>query len=486
VSSVGLLRPAASATAPRPLDRLPGPRGWPLLGNLPQIELPRMHAQLENWADRYGPVFRVRLGLRDMLVISNNEAIAALLRDRPDGWRRMQKLQEAIREAGSHGLFSAEGEDWRRQRRLVMSAFDPGHLKRYFGSMLKVTERLRQRLQAAAGDGEAIDLQAVLMNYSVDITAGLAFGIDLNTQQDPDQPLRSQLDRMFPMLMRRLNAPFPWWRYVRLPSDREFDRHLAQIHAAVRGFVQAARERMDREPSRREQPENLMEALIAAHDDDGDGLTEEELLGNVLTVLLGGEDTTANTLCWLLYLLHTHRSAWDEVVAEVDAALGGSSLPDDFAVARGLDFIEQCAAEAMRLRPVAPIFFMENNAPTVLEGVALPAGSAVICLMRRGAVDPGRAADAGGFRPDRWRPPGPDEAADGRGLLKASMPFGAGPRLCPGRYLAMLEIKMVIATLARNFELLEVGTADGAPPRERLEFTMYPAGLRMKLAPRGH
>jgi cytochrome P450 len=483
VSSTGLL-PQAAQAAPRRLGRVPGPRGWPLLGNLPQVDLPRMHAQLEDWADRYGPVFRVRLGLRDMLVVSDSEAIAALLRDRPDGWRRMQKLRDAIREAGSHGLFSAEGEDWRRQRRLVMSAFDPGHLKRYFGSMARVTERLRQRLQEAARGGEAIDLQAVLMNYSVDITAGLAFGIDLNTQQNPEHPLRSQLDRMFPMLMRRLNAPFPWWRYVRLPSDREFDRHLAQIHAAVRGFVQAARERMRHEPARREQPENLLEALIAAHDDDGGGLTEEELLGNVLTVLLGGEDTTANTLCWLLYLLHTHRAAWDELVDGVDAALGSSLLPDDFAAARGLDFIEQCAAEAMRLRPVAPVFFMENNVPTVLEGVALPAGSAVICLMRRDAVDVGRSSDAAQFRPARWRPAGPEEAADGRGLLKASMPFGAGPRLCPGRYLAMLEIKMVMATLARNFELIEVATEDGAPPQERLEFTMYPVGLRMRLAPR--
>jgi cytochrome P450 len=139
------------------------------------------------------------------------------------------------------------------------------------------------------------------------------------------------------------------------------------------------------------------------------------------------------------------------------------------------------------LRPVAPLFFMESNVATVLEDVHLPAGSAVIFLMRRGAVDARRAGDAAEFRPARWRQ-GPDgtapAAADERGLLKASIPFGAGPRLCPGRYVAMLEIKMVIATLARNFELVEVDTADGAPPQERLEFTMYPAGLRMALAAR--
>ena len=74
--------------------------------------------------------------------------------------------------------------------------------------------------------------------------------------------------------------------------------------------------------------------------------------------------------------------------------------------------------------------------------------------------------------------------AGDRTLTAASMPFGAGPRVCPGRFLAMLEMKTVLATIARNFTLLEVATADGAPPRERLAFAMSPVGLRMRLAPR--
>ena len=485
MTSLSLVRSSPPSGA-RKLRDLPGPRAWPLLGNLAQVDVPHMHAQLENWADSYGPLYRIQLGPQSMLVVSRTETIAGMLRNRPEGWRRMQKMRDAIREAGSHGLFTAEGEEWRHQRKLVMAAFDPGHLKRYFGSMVQVTERLRLRLAAAARSGEAVDLQTILMRYTVDITTGLAFGIDLNTQQHPDHPLQGHLNTMFPMLMRRLNAPFPWWRYVRLPSDRAFDRHLAHIHAAVRGFVQAARERMERDPDRRTQPENLLEALIAARDEAGAGLGEEELLGNVLTVLLAGEDTTANTLCWLLYLLHANREAWNELVEEVDAAMGGATVPGDFDTARQFDVIERCANEAMRLRPVAPIVFMENPAPTVLDGVRLPAGSTVICLMRKGAVDTRIAADAEDFHPARWRETPGEAAAIARGVLKASMPFGAGPRLCPGRYLAMLEIKMVMATLARNFELIDVGTRDGAPPQERLDFTMYPVGLKMKLALRPH
>jgi cytochrome P450 len=396
-------------------------------------------------------------------------------------------MQSVIGEMGAHGLFSAEGDDWRKQRRLVMKAFDPAHLKHYFPSLQRVTERLRLCLDAAARSGEALDLQTVLMRYTVDVTAGLAFGIDMNTQQHPDDALQGHLEQVFPMLMKRIFAPFPWWRLVRLPSDRAFDRHLAQVHEAVRGFIAAARERMERDPSLHEQPTDLLEALIAARDDAGSGLSERDLVGNVLTVLLAGEDTTANTLGWTLYLLHTHREVWNELATEVDEILGDDPLPPSFEVARGFEAIEHCVEEAMRLHPVAPLSLLESNVATAVGPVALDREAMVMCLTRPGAVDVRRSADAGDFRPRRWAD-GPHRAADApdaaHALLKASIPFGAGPRLCPGRYLAMLEMKMVLATLLRHFELLWVGTEDGSQPQERLAFTMFAMGLKIRVATR--
>src|SRR5258708_3886828 len=136
-----------------------------------QIEVPRIHAQLEAWAATYGPIFRLRLSFRDALVVSRPDLVAAIFRDRPDGWRRLETIQAVLRETGVHGLFSAEGDDWRRQRRLVMAAFDPGHLRSYFPSLLRVTERLKGRLDAAARERESIDLQRVLMRYTVDVSA---------------------------------------------------------------------------------------------------------------------------------------------------------------------------------------------------------------------------------------------------------------------------------------------------------------------------
>lgn len=471
----------ASARVRRTLDDLPGPRPWPLLGNLPQLDLDRVHQGLERWVDEYGPMYRIRLAGKTIVALGRHDLVSAVLRDRPEGWRRLKKIELAIREVGGHGVFSAEGEDWRRQRRLVMGAFDPGHLKRYFASLVRVTERLLGRWRDDAQRGVAIDLQAQMMRYSVDVTSGLAFGADVNTLETEDA-LQAHLDKVFPMLRRRINMPIRYWHWVKLPVDRAFDRHLAHVHQAVRDLIHAARERMRADPALRERPNNLIEAMLAAHDAGGDHLSEEELLGNVLTVLLAGEDTTANTLSWAIHLLHTHPAEWCAVVDEVDAALGGDTLPRSFDVARGFDRIEAAVTEAMRLYPVAPVIFHQANHDCVIDGVQIPAGTGAVCLMRRAGVDPGLTGDATAFRPGRWDDQAPDEAD--RRVQKAAMPWGAGGRLCPGRYLALLEMKMVLATLARNFELLEVGCEGGAAPAERLGFTMFPVGLRMRLAPR--
>ena len=463
------------------LDDLPGPKGWPLLGNLPQIETPRLHLQCEAWARQYGTLYRLRFGRKTMVVLSDSALIAGLLRDRPAGWRRMRTMRSVINEMGGDGVFSAEGDDWKRQRRLVMSAFDPGHLARFFPSLIRVTERLDRRLAGIAKHGRPIDLQAQLMRYTVDVTAGLAFGSDVNTIESEGDVLQTHLDKLFPMIYRRLNLPFPYWRRFRLPADRAFDRHLAEVFRAVHGFIAEARQRLVDEPARATHPHNLLEALLSARDADGSALSERQVIGNVITVLLAGEDTTANTLCWTLWLLHRHPEAWQALVTEVDAALGAERMPADIAELRELPYLEACVQETMRLHPVAPLMFLEPNADTQLGALRVPKGTTVFCVMRKGADEATLGPDAARFDPARWIDA---NSAAKTALNQASRPFGGGPRLCPGRYLALAEMKMVLALIARNYRLVEVGTEGGEPPAELLSFAMSPVGLRMQLAAR--
>ena len=112
----------------RHYDELPGPRGIPLLGNALQIEAPRFHQQLEQWCGEYGPLFKLQIGNRKMLVVGDHQVVASLLRDRPDGLRRTTRFEAICIEMGLPlGVFAANGDTWRRQRRMVMAGFDPSH-----------------------------------------------------------------------------------------------------------------------------------------------------------------------------------------------------------------------------------------------------------------------------------------------------------------------------------------------------------------------
>ena len=465
---------------PRSFDDLPGPRGVPFFGNLLQVDAPRLHLQLEQWCDVHGPVFKLRLGPRRVVVVGDHELIATALRDRPDGFRRTTKLEQVWTEMGLlGGLFGATGETWTRQRRMVMASFDPAHVRRFYPSLQTVGERLAARWQIAARQGSVIDLQADLMRFTVDAVAGLAFGADVNTLQSDEDVIQKHLNRIFPAVFTRIFAPLPTWRWFPSAADRALQRSVMEVNAAVDGFIAQARQRLQADPSLRERPRNLLEAMLVAADEPGSGIDDKQVAGNVLIMLLAGEDTTANTLAWMVWLLSRHPAALARARDEV-RSICGLTPPTMEQLAR-LDYVEAVAHEAMRLKPVAPQNGMEALRDTVLGDVQIDAGMVVIAVMRRDAVNERLIPDAAAFKPERWLGEGGATASSAK---RISMPFGAGPRICPGRYLALLEIKLAMAVLLGNFDIAEVSTADGREPRELLQLAMGPVGLRMRLQAR--
>ena len=458
----------------RNIDELPGPRGWPIIGNLAQVRMAYIHQDIERWCPQYGPIFRVRLGPTRLLVVADHEIVNTLLRDRPDGFQRSSRLRKVgIEMGGTPGLFSAEGDAWRHQRRMVMASFAPGHIRAFLPLLLKVTQRLQSRWRKAARAGLSIDLQADLKRFTVDVIAGLAFGTEVNTLESGDDVIQRHLDIVLAGLYRRVMSPLPYWRWIRLPADRQIELSNAAVREAINGFIDAARQRMQANPSLREQPRNLLEAMLAAADAGDANVDDRDVAGNVSTMLFAGEDTTANTLAWLIWLLQCHPDALGRVQKEVR-----DSVPDiatsTLECIDALDYLDACAAEAMRLKPVAPFLGIEALRDTTVADVRVPAGTLVWCVMRHDSVDDRYFTHAAAFEPERW-------LNDAGATKRVAMPFGSGPRICPGRYLALLEIKLAMAMLLGSFEIDAVDTADGADVREVMHFTMNPVGLRMRL-----
>lgn len=470
----------ADIPAMRKIENLPGPRPWPLVGNLLQLDRRRIHQSMEKWARAYGKVFRVRFGPRDVLVVSDSAAVTAILRDRPDGFRRPAVTAQVSEEMGGlPGIFTAEGAQWRDQRRMVMAAFAPHAIKAYFPALIKVALRLQTRWEQCARTGTAIDLEHDLKRYTVDIIAGLAFGTEVNTIEAGEDVIQQHLDRILPAIARRSVALFPYWRYVKLPSDRRLDRSIMAMRDAVGDLIVNARERMVANPALAEKPSNLLEAMIGAADRDDSGVDDRVVAGNVQTMLLAGEDTTAHSIAWLLYLLSRNPQALARAQGEV-----GRVAPDtaSFTIEQmdALDYLDACVKESMRLKPVAPFLPLESLRATTICGVHVPTDTIVWCILRGESVDEAYVPRASEFDPGRWLPD-----ADGRVVdadKRIAVPFGSGPRMCPGRYLALLEIKIAAAMLLGRFKLDNVETPGAKVADELMGFVMSPVGLRMRLS----
>jgi len=451
------------------LSELPGPRGLPLLGNALQLDPARLHLDLEAWADRYGPCYRFRLGRQTFVALAAPDRILEVLRDRPDGFRRLRAIETVNGELGVHGVFSAEGERWYRHRQLVMKGFDRTQLQAFFPRLAAIARRLVRRWEPAARTGLSFDAHTDLTRYTVDVTTDFVFGCDLNTLEQGSDELQRHLELILPMINRRVNAPFPYWRYWKGGADRDLEQAVAALKELCGDFLVA-------NETAAGPPANLLQGFVAARNEGG-AFGAEDLVGNAITMLLAGEDTSAHTLAWAILYLAVEAAAQRRAQAEADV-VGPISEPRDL---ERLTFLDAVLMETMRLKSVAPVLFLEARRDRSIGTLRIPQGTGVIALLRHPCLLEGQFSGARSFAPERWEQPR-DTRRYPIHHKPALMPFGAGPRFCPGRQLAWFEMKLALAALVRSFRL---ELAPGAPPpAERFGFTMTPSHVQIRLGMR--
>ena len=472
--------PLGGRGKPRSISDLPGPPRLPLAGNMHSLwRTDRAFTKVEEWCRRYGSAFRIDFGpgRRNTLVLGDPRDINAVMRERPDLFRRGAEIETVFTEAGSAGVFSAEGDDWRKARRLVVTALNSGNLQRYFHVVRTAGERLCARLEQEAACGEPFDIDRTLTSYSLDIISSLAFGHDLNTLERGENELQRHIERHFQILNRRVGSAIPYWRWLRLPSDRAWERSLAELRKAVTGFIAEAKARMEARPELCEEPENFLESMLAAQEKDG-RFSDEEIIGNTLTLLIAGEDTTAHTMAWTIWLLGGRPDVQRRWSEEASAVMGEDCFVGAYEQVGELAYGEAVLRESMRLKPVAPFTAVEPLVDVTVSDIDVPAGTMVLVMLRHAGLHESSVERPLEFDPERWLGEDDRAAPDQRSFLA----FGAGPRFCPGRNLAFLEAKAGMATIARNFEI-EVDES-GGPVAERLNFVMVPRNLRVRLRPR--
>lgn len=415
------------STATSPLPHAPR---LPLVGSLGHYALGPLRF-LERVA-AMGPVVEMDF-VRYRAWLINDPALIEQVFVRSAGVMQKDVFLRALKKLLGEGLLSSEGDFWKRQRRLIQPAFHRERIAGYGDVMVTRTAEMLRTWR----DGETLELHHAMMALTADIVTRALFGAEAGDTHD----LAACIDAVVTRFADPKYLLVPALDRAPLPANRRLREVSARLDGIVRGFISRRRALGADAPQ-----DDLLAMLLAAQDEDGARMSDQQVRDELLILFLAGHETTALTLSWTFYLLAQHPEVERELVRELHEVLGDrdptvADLP-------ALRFSEQIVQESLRLYPPAWSLGREATEDFTLDGRRYPKGAWFWVLPWTLHRDARFFADPLAFKPARW--------ADGlaKRLPRGTyLPFGTGPRVCIGNQFAMMEATLVLATIARRFSL---------------------------------
>jgi cytochrome P450 len=288
-----------------------------------------------------------------------------------------------------------------------------------------------------------------MMALTLEIACKTLFGVNIhNGDENIGAMIQNWIkSNMNPLIMAKVDLPgTPYRRFTRLST--ELDNALRLI--------------LDRKRASGVDEGDVLSMLIESRDENGEQMTEDELVGQASILFFAGHETTANTLTWTIFLLATHPKIYAQVLAELDEKLGGAVPTLD--QLNNLPYLDRVLKESMRILPSVPFLLRVAMEDTELGGYKIQRGSEVIYSPYITHHSADLYPDPERFNPDRWLTIDPSPYA--------YIPFGAGLRMCIGAPFALMEAKLVLAMMLQRFRLT---LADTTVDRD-VTVTMAPKG----------
>lgn len=397
---------------------------------IPFVELPsdyRHHLAplLAQAYQQHGPIFRSTYFKREIVYLVGPEANRFVLVNNRQkfsnfiGWSIIFMTAKSL----GRGLLSMDGEEHNRDRKMMKPAFTISYLDRYLPLMNRI---IRKRTQSWSEVGEA-DLYEEARQITFDIAAQALTSLKEGNEIEHFRTLFRNI-----VMLPRIAT-----------SQEDYNTRLAQLHNELHALLVSKIEERRKQPT-----DDVFGMLVQARDENGNVMSDEQLIAHINILLLAGHETSTSLTAWLLYLLNQHPDYTQRILQEQEAILGSRSEPtlEDI---KHMKLLDHALSEAERLYP--PV---ANGPRGVIEdfefhGYHVPAGAMAFYSIIGSHMIPSIFANPETFDPDRFAPPREEQKKNPYALIG----FGGGPRICIGISFAQIEIKAIISHILRNYTL---------------------------------
>jgi cytochrome P450 len=410
-----------------------------------------------------GDIVRMRLGGLPMVLINHPDYFQHVLVDAHAHYDKDNFLYRAVQTVFRGGLVSNPGgERWRVRRRMMQPSFNRGSIVDFTPGMTELTGGLLRKWADRPDPGAVVDVSGDIGDLTLKIVLRSLFGVEAGAEVRAFERNFLELNTIVGNFFR---MPFP-------PLGRR--PRLRALIQEMDDFVDRLIRARQADPQDRR---DLFAALLnGTHGRDGGVFTQEELLGEILSTIVSGYETSSHSIAWVFYRLARHPEIQSRVQEEADRVLEGR-VPTLESLAK-MPYTRMVIDETLRLHTPAWQTMRRALRDDEIGGYRVPRGSSVYLNFLTYHRHPDFWPDPERFDPERFTP---ENVA--RRPRNVYQPFGSGPRFCIGKYFALTEIHLVTAMLAQVFT---VSVPAGQPPVGFAPLvTLHPkGGIRLHLTPR--
>ncbi|KAK9117378.1 hypothetical protein Sjap_016325 [Stephania japonica] len=468
-----------------------GPMLWPILGIIPTalFHVDDIYDWLTETLNRCDGKFAFRgLWMSGVhgVVTSDPLDVECILKTRFHNYPKGKFYTERFYDLLGDGIFNTDGEKWKERRQVAIRAMNSS---RFLSHALQTTEDLLQKkmlplLGHFASTGEAVDLQQVLLRLTFDMTCRTGFDadpgyLDLNL---PDAPVAKAFEDANLVIQNRFLVPPLIWKLMKFFSVGS-EKMLKDTVGVAHEFAEKiAADRMNEYKklgglkARGDILSRLIEIKCSGEEGMEEKFSAKYLQDFMASFVVAGRDTTSASLSWFFWLIHKHPVVENRILSEINEMIKDRESEEEclysteFTVdeLERMVYLQAALSESLRLYPAIPVNLKEVQHDDVLpDGTPITKGSQMIfCVYATARAEEIWGKDCREFKPERW-------IKDGKFVRENEFKyavFNAGPRLCLGKKLAYMQMKMVVASILSKYSIKVV---EGHPVVPKLTISLY-------------